>query len=304
MAQSEPNRDNPRLGIALMLAFCAVIPFSDALAKMLGDRIPLLQLIQIRFAAQLLLFLPLALWLGHALFPSRRAVVLVFARTVLQIGGLAAMFTALRFLPLADAVAIAFVMPFIVLLLGHWFLHEEVGPRRLIACVVGFAGTLMVTQPSFAQVGWPALLPLAVAVIFALFTLVTRAISRDMTPIALQASSSLFGLPLLLPLIFFAVPGSPPPLSWVIPEGIDLWLWVLLGFTGAFGHWLMTASLRFAPASTLAPMQYLEIPFATLLGWAFFRDLPNGLATAGIAVTLAAGLYIVLRERRVSAGAV
>ena len=65
------------------------------------------------------------------------------------------MFLSLRFLPLADAVAIAFVMPFIMLLLGKFVLDEEVGSRRLIACVVGFIGTLLVMQPSFAEVGWP-----------------------------------------------------------------------------------------------------------------------------------------------------
>jgi hypothetical protein len=71
------------------------------------------------------------------------------------------MFASLRYLPLADAVAIAFVMPFIMLLLGWFYLGEEVGPRRFGACIVGFIGTLMVVQPSFAEVGWPALLPLA-----------------------------------------------------------------------------------------------------------------------------------------------
>jgi drug/metabolite transporter (DMT)-like permease len=75
--------------------------------------------------------------------------------------GIALMFASLRYLPLADAVAIAFVMPFIMLLLGWFYLGEEVGPRRLGACAVGFIGTLMVVQPSFAEVGWPALLPLA-----------------------------------------------------------------------------------------------------------------------------------------------
>ena len=74
-------------------------------------------------------------------------------------------------------------------------------------------------------------------------------------------------------------------------------LLALLGLFGTAAHLVMTFALRFAPSSTLAPMQYLEIPFATLIGWAIFGDLPNGLAAAGIAVSVAAGLYVIRRER-------
>lgn len=69
---------------------------------------------------------------------------------------------------------------------------------------------------------------------------------------------------------------------------------------GTIAHLMITWSLRFAPSATLAPMQYLEIPIATLVGWAIFGDLPNGLAAVGIAVTVAAGLYVILRERTIS----
>ena len=77
-------------------------------------------------------------------------------------------------------------------------------------------------------------------------------------------------------------------------------LLALLGALGTGAHLLMTWSLRFAPSATLAPIQYLEIPFATLIGYLVFGDLPNGLAALGIAVTIAAGLYVLHRERRAS----
>ena len=264
----QQDQDRPLLGITLMLGFCAVIPFSDALAKMLGADVPLLQLIEARFLAQAVLFLPIAAWLKTRLFPNARAFWLTLWRTILQIAGLGCMFTALRYLPLADAVAIAFVMPFIILVLGHIVLGEEVGPRRIAASIVGFIGTLMILQPSFAAVGWPALLPLAVAVIFAVFTLITRVLTTEMSPIAMQGASAIIALPILLPLAFLSLPGEPPPLTRIWPAGDLLWLLPVFGATGAIGHLLVTASLRFAPASTLAPMQYLEIPVAAGLGLA------------------------------------
>lgn len=299
---SHADADRPLLGIVLMLGFCLLIPFSDALAKMLGDQFPLWQLIVVRFVAQAGLLLPLALWRGATIFPSGRVVRLAALRSVLQITGIAMMFSALRFLPLADAVAIAFVMPFIMLILGHYVLGEEVGRRRMMACAVGFAGTLMVVQPSFASVGWPALLPLGVAVIFALFMLVTRQIAKEIDPIALQGLGGILGLPMLAGLLLLPDPGGSPPLiGWLAPQDMTgLWLLVALGVTGSLGHLLMSWSLRYAPAATLAPMQYLEIPMAALVGLALFGEFPNGLALTGIAVTIAAGLYIVARERRLS----
>jgi hypothetical protein len=99
----------------------------DALAKILGTDFPLMQLILVRFAAQAILLIPLALWMGAAFFPNARIVRLTAVRAMLQMMGLALMFASLRFLPLADAVAIAFVMPFIMLLLGWFYLGEEVG---------------------------------------------------------------------------------------------------------------------------------------------------------------------------------
>jgi drug/metabolite transporter (DMT)-like permease len=292
--------DRPVLGILLMLGFCMLAPLGDGMAKLLGATVPLLLLVTARFVLQGLLLLPLMATGGRRFAMSRRVAGLTVLRTVLHIVGLGCMFLALRYLPLADAVAIAFVMPFIMLLLGWFFLGEEVGPRRIAACAVGFAGTLMVVQPSFAAVGPPALLPLAVAVVFSLFMLTTRAVAREVDPITLQCVSGLVASVILLPLLLVFDGSGNALLDFAMPSARDAWLLLLLGALGTLAHLLMTWSLRFAPTSTVAPMQYLEIPFATAIGFAMFGDLPNGLAAAGIAVTVAAGLYVILRERAIS----
>ncbi|WP_212524462.1 DMT family transporter [Actibacterium sp. MT2.3-13A] len=292
--------DRPVPGIALMLLFCLLAPLADAMAKLIGDRIALLSLVTLRFAAQVALLLPIVWATGRGLRLPARGWRLSLIRTLLHIAGIALMFLALRHLPLAEAIAIAYVMPFLLLLLGRLVLDEEVGLRRLAACAVGFAGTLMVVQPNFAAVGAPALLPLAVAVVFALFMLVTRQLAPLADPIELQALNGLIALSLLLPAVALvtaldAAPALPAP-----SEG-RLWaLMAALGLLGTLAHLVMTWALRFAPSATLAPVQYLEIPFATLIGLAVFGDFPNALALAGIAVTMSAGLYIVLRERALS----
>ncbi|MGD9865288.1 MAG: DMT family transporter [Pseudodonghicola sp.] len=292
--------DRPVLGILLMLGFCLLAPLGDAVAKLLGGTMPLGQLLLVRFAVQAAVLIPLVATTGRLWRMRGRILRLTVLRTLLHIAGIGFMFTALKFLPLADAVAIAFVMPFLMLLLGRFVLNEEVGFRRLAACAVGFCGTLMVIRPSFADVGWPALLPLGVAVVFSLFMLVTRQLAKDTDPIGLQAVSGVIATVLLLPVLLLGDAAGVEVLSFRMPDNGDWLLLAAIGLLGTAAHLVMTWSLRYAPAATLAPMQYLEIPIATFVGWLIFHDLPDAMSAAGICVTVAAGLYIVLRERAVA----
>ncbi|PSL21750.1 DMT family transporter [Shimia abyssi] len=294
------DQDRPFLGITLMLCFCIIAPMGDAVAKILSNAVPIGMTLFVRFSVQALVLIPIIAFTGRNWRMTPPILTLVALRTVLHIIGIGAMFLALRYLPLADAVAIAFVMPFLMLLLGKYVLGEEVGMRRFLACIVGFIGTLMVIQPSFAEVGPPALLPLVVAVVFALFMLVTRQIAKQTDPIALQAVSGVMASVVILPTLALGAVFDLPEMQLVVPEAKYAWLLLVIGLMGTVAHLMMTWSLRYAPSATLAPMQYLEIPIATLIGWVIFSDLPNGLAAIGIGVTIAAGLYIVLRERAMS----
>ena len=290
-------RDNPLLGIVLMLGFCVLAPMGDALAKLLGGKVPLGQLLFVRFGLQALVLIPLVLLSRRVWRMRGRILWLTVLRTLLHVTGIGMMFSALMYLPLADAIAIVFIMPFLMLLLGHFVLGEEVGLRRLLACAAGFAGTLLVIQPSFAAVGWPALLPLGVAVNFALFMLVTRQIAKHTDPIALQAVSGLMAAAIMGPALLVVPADIVPGLGWQLPAPQTWALLLGVGLLGTLAHLLMTWSLRYAPSATLAPMQYLEIPIATILGFAIFGDLPNPLASVGIGITILAGLFVVMRER-------
>ncbi|MEL6510140.1 MAG: DMT family transporter [Pseudomonadota bacterium] len=290
--------DRPLLGILLMLGFCVLAPLGDGIAKLLGETMAILQILIARFAVQAVVLAPLVWAQSKSLRFSRRIWRLTVQRTVLHIIGIGAMFTSLRYLPLADAIAIAFVMPFIMLLLGRFILGEQVGPHRLAACAVGFVGTLLVIQPNFVDVGAAALLPLLVAVVFALFMLTTRQMAKEVDPVTLQAVSGTMATAVLLIGLYIASVFNSPSTIMVWDDTGAVTLLVVAGLIGTVAHLLMTWSLRFAPSATLAPMQYLEIPFATLIGFFLFRDLLDGLAAIGIAITISAGLYIIMRERR------
>ncbi|MDW4499611.1 DMT family transporter [Sulfitobacter sp. D35] len=289
--------DRPLFGIVLMLGFCILAPMGDAVAKILGETVPVGQMVWVRFAVQALVLAPMVWMTGRAWRMRGRVLWLTVLRTILHIMGIGMMVTALQYLPLADAVAIAFVMPFIMLVLGHFVLGETVGTRRIAASAVGFLGTMLVVQPSFAEVGWPALLPLGVAVNFAFFMLVTRQIAKETDPIGLQAVSGGIALVIMTPVLLVGQDSGVAALDLVAGTRRDWVLMMTIGVIGTLAHLLMTWSLRYAPSATLAPMQYLEIPVATIIGLVVFGDLPNPVAGLGILITIGAGLYVVLRER-------
>ena len=296
-----PSADRPVLGIGLMLLFCLLAPLADGLAKLLGAAVPLAQVVAVRFAAQAVLLVPIVWFMGGRLRPPPGLAPAIFLRTILHIVGIALMFLSLRALPLAEAIAIAYVMPFLVLAFGYLALGEEIGWRRLAACTAGFAGTLMVLQPTFREAGAAALLPLGVAVIFAAFMLLTRRVARAMGPFELQATNGLIGTATLLPVLVLGAATGWAEAAPIWPEPRALWLLAGIGLTGTAAHLALTVSLRFAPTATVAPVQYLEIPFALALGLVMFGDLPGPLAVAGIVVVMAAGLAILMRERRLAA---
>ncbi|MBK5927820.1 DMT family transporter [Rhodobaculum claviforme] len=292
--------DRPLLGVVLMLAFCIVIPMSDGFAKMVTDSVPVLQIVAMRFVLGSILILPIIWATGRSLRLPPGTLGPALARTACHVGAFVALLAALVHLPLAETMAIVFIQPFLMLLLGWALMGETVGPRRLAACVAGFAGTLMVIQPSFVQAGWVVVLPLLTAVGFTGFMLFTRRIAKACDPLALQAISGLLALPMLLPFLILGPLAGLPDLAPVWPDA-RAWglLWAIAGFA-TVAHLLMTVALRLAPAATLAPIQYMELPVTVAVGWWLFRDFPDGLALTGIAVIGVAGLYMVHRERQIS----
>lgn len=294
------HNDRPLFGILLMSIFCLLAPFADSMAKLLGDTLPVIQIVSFRFAIQLVLLAPFLLITRRDLRMSKRTLALLFVRAILHIIGIGAMFLSLVYLPLAEALAIAFVEPFLLLLLAWLILKEHVGPHRLAACATGFIGTLLVIQPSFANVGAVALLPLVVAVAFAGFMIVTRQLTANSDPVTLQAVSGGMAFVVLGITLWLTSGSNIPAMTLIWPTRPDWILLIALGVLGTLAHLIMTWSLKFAPTATLAPVQYLEIPFATVIGWMIFSEFPNGLAAIGILITVAAGLYIVLRERRLA----
>lgn len=297
VAPDIPSTDRVLAGVALMLGFCVTAPLLDVAAKLASGSVPVGQITAARFVIQCALMAPFVWFMGLSLRVPRAQWLALVMRAVLLMVSTFCFIAAISVMPLADALAIAFVAPFIVLLVGRFYLGEDVGPRRVGAAIVGFLGVLFVIQPSFAAFGAVALFPLGTAVGFAFYILVTRGLSRRVHPVTLQFHTGLVASLLCLPLIVLAQGTGSAFLDPVWPQGV-VWLWLLgVGFFATLSHMMMTYALSLAPSATLAPLQYLELPVATLLGYLVFRDFPNALTLTGIAIIISAGLYMIHRER-------
>ena len=292
-----PAPDRILLGVGLMLGFCVTAPLLDVAAKLASDAVPVGQITTARFVVQCALMAPFVWFMGVSFRVPRPLWVPLALRAVFLVVSTFCFIAAIRVMPLADALAIAFVAPFIVLLVGKFWLGEDVGPRRVAAAIVGFVGVVLVIQPSFAAFGPVALYPIGTAFSFAFYILVTRGLSRRVHPVVLQFHTGLIASLICLPILMLAQGTGSALLDPVQPEGI-FWLWLFgVGFFATLSHMMMTYALSFAPSATLAPLQYFELPMATLLGYLIFSDFPNNKALIGIAIIIAAGLYMIHRER-------
>jgi drug/metabolite transporter (DMT)-like permease len=285
-------------GVALMLAFCMLAPLLDVASKLAAEGgVPVGQITTARFVVQGALMLPVVLWMRLPWRVSPRVLGLTFLRALFLMLSTFSFVSGIAVMPVADALAIAFVEPFVVLILGSFLFGDEVGPRRIAASAVGFCGALLVIQPSVAAFGLVALWPLGTAFFFAFYMLVTRSMSTQIHPVTMQLHTSLAGIVLTLP-IMLAFDGSGfAVLDPVMPQGVN-WLWLFgVGFWAAVSHMCMTYALKFAPSATLAPLHYSEIVAAVALGYLIFADFPNAMTWAGIIIIVSSGLYVIHRER-------
>lgn len=296
-ASTISSNDNILVGVALMLGFCLTAPLLDVAAKLASTTVPVGQIMAVRFALQTVLMAPFIWVLGLSLRVARVEWPALAMRAILLLFATFCFITAIRIMPLADALAIVFVAPFIVLLVGKFYLGEDVGLRRVGAALMGFVGVLFVIQPSFAAFGAVALIPLGTAIAFAFYILLTRGLSRRMHPVTLQFHTGLIASCLCAPIILLAQGTGSELFDPVWPEGV-VWLWLFgAGFFATLSHMMMTYALSLAPSATLAPLQYLELPVAALFGYLVFQDFPNTLSLIGIAIIVSAGLYMIHRER-------
>ena len=283
---------SPAVLRAILLLMGALVLFVllDATAKHLGRTYPVPMLVWTRYAVH---FALMVILLG----PSMRGRLVSTGRPGRQVVRalclLAVTFfsmAALSRMPLAETTAILFAAPLIVTLLARPVLGEQIGAVRWAAVLTGFAGVLLIARPGSGLVVEGVMLALAGAVSYAIYQILTRQLTATENPVTMLFYTALVGTGAMKQLL---------PCIWdgPLPDHKDALLIASLGVYGGTGHFLLIRAFRDAPASTLSPILYVQLVWATLLGWVIFGHFPDGLALVGILTIGAAGAMIALHSR-------
>ncbi len=278
-----------RLGILMMLLAMFLFSLNDAMGKWLVATYSVGQVLLIRSAVALAILLPFLWRTGLRPILGAERPWLQAARVAFSTAEVFCFYWAVYFLPLADVMTYWLAAPIYIAALSPLLLGERVGPVRWAAIAIGFVGVLIALTPS----GEVNPLAIFVAVIgtlaFALMVITGRTLrgTPDTTLVLFQILGALLAGLLIA------------PAGWVTPTLPDLALLGMLGVVAMLAHICVNRAVKLADAATVAPLQYTLLPWAIILGWMFFGDLPRLLTLIGAAVIIASGVVIYLRENRV-----
>ena len=288
------NRQNTRLGIAQMIAAVFVFTLQDALSKHLAAAYNPLMVVMIRYWVFAAFVLALALRRPGGLRSgiATRHAGLHMARAALLIAEICIIVTSYTLIGLIDTHAVFAVCPLIIVALSGPVLGEKVGLARWLAIAAGLAGVLVILQPGTGVFSAAALLPLASATMFALYSLLTRRATQAEDAFLSLFWSGIFGAGLITGIGLF---------WWEPMTGAD-WLWMgLYGGLAVFANWLLIRCYEVAEASAVQPFAYFQIVFVSIAGLVVFGETLAPHVVLGAAIVVGAGLVTLLYGRRPAA---
>jgi drug/metabolite transporter (DMT)-like permease len=290
-----PNKTAPNTALGALLTMFAMLCFAgmDATSKFLVADYAVGQMMWIRCVILYLFawFIVRRSGVRAALKTPRPG--LQIARALLLVIESALFVFCFKYLPLADAHALASTSPLIVIALGVIFLGERAGTARWLAVVAGFAGVLLIIRPGFRDFDWPLLVVLVGAGMWASYQILTRLAARHDSADTSLIWSALIAL---IATTFVA------PIDWVWPTPGAWALIVGVAMIGSVANYALIKALDYAEAGALQPYSYTLLVWATLLGFVVFGDFPDFWTIVGAAVIVASSAYTWHHDRQVARG--
>ncbi len=202
-------------------------------------------------------------------------------------------FAAIFLMPLAEATVIQFTNPMITALLSALFLGEKADRKTWFATAIAFAGVLIVLRPNLAELGPAALLPVLAAFGMAVLMILNRLAAGGGSILQAQFMVAAWAAPILCVATLLLHLFGPQSYAVSLPEGTVIARCALVAVTASFSHMLIYRATMSTPAALTAPAVYVQLIVALAAGWLLFDDVPDGLALAGSALIIAAGLYLI-----------
>lgn len=274
-------------GVILMTLTMLAIPLVDGLGKHLSASYSPLFIGWARYAAASLMVMPLAMAMrGTRVFPAERRLSHLL-RTAFLVAAMTLYFLAIARIPLVTAISISFVAPIITIVLSVIVLKERMTKRKSLSLGLGLAGSLVVVPPG-ASTDPGTLLALASGICFALYLIATRHAAQRSDPVKTLTFQCVVGALLLTP---------QGILAWSAPAWNDLLLLFAMGLISTLCHMMGIAAFRLADASTLAPLTYVELIGAAIVGYLWFNEIPGAQTLTGATLIMAAGLILIERRQ-------
>ncbi len=288
MSLAPPERPRTLRGMLMIMTAVALFAVMDAISKYLTRFYPITNVVWARyFSHTLVVILVLGPRYGLALVRTTRPVA-QFIRGLLIATASFSFVAALKYLPIAESSAIAFLAPLLVTVAAVVVLKEKVEFARWVAVLCGFIGVLIIIRPGSGIFAWASLLPLATAFLFAAYQVLTRRLAGLESPYTSIFYSGLVGSLLL---------AIPLPYTWTTPHNMmHIALFAAIGIIGVSGHLMLIKAYEHAPASRLAPFSYTQLIWVTAIGYLAFDDFPDFWSLFGIAVLMASGIYIATHQ--------
>ena len=285
---------NTRLAILLILITTVMFALLDTGVKYVGQFYPVLQIAWARYVFQMVV-VPVVIGgtRPRDIIRTRRPGLQVL-RSMMMVGATLSFFTAVRYMPVAEASAIGMISPLLVTALAIPLLGERVGRRRWMAVLCGLIGALIIIRPGFGTLSWAALLPVVTAVCYALYQITTRMLAEIDPPITTFFYSGAVGVVVL---------SLAVPFSWQTPTVGGWAMMIALGLLAGAGHYCVIQAMRRAPASVLAPVSFVQLVWVAILGYLVFGDFPDKFTFLGAAIVVGSSGYVFYRENVVKRAA-
>ena len=278
--------DRAGLGISITILGGLCFAIQDAGIKWLSAEIAVLQILFLRSLFGLVFLGTSSAFSGEAISFRVSRPWLLATRTGLNILSWVLFFTSLKYLPLATAVALFFSFPLFLTIISVPLLGESVGIRRIIAIIVGFAGVLLITNPT-EGLSIPAVMMLGAALGWAIVASLTRILGEKENTTTLLFYT-LFGFAVLL--------AVPQYWLWHSIEFESYLMIVGIAFVGVIAQFSVTKAYAIASPSLIAPFEYTALIWSALLGYLVWSDIPDVYAIAGAFLIIGSGVYVIHRE--------
>ena len=300
------KNNNPK-GIILILIAMMVFSVQDGIMKHIYNFVSLYEVYLIRTVVSFTLILIFLILTKKPIVFKSQYPILTLCRVILFFFGFSSFYISLTVLPLGTATALFFVTPFLITIFAHFFLKEEIGPRRWSAIAVGFVGVYITLNPDFSNFNYLSLLPILCAFCYSLSMIIIKKTS-DKDSVYTQTFTFYIGA-IIFSIIFYFVMGdgkfntTEHPAAqfifreWFVDIENSILFMVATGVTATLAFLLLFSAYSIASPAVVSPFEYSILLWSPLIGWIYFNEVLTLSTVIGILIIVSSGIYIFLREK-------